>query len=121
VIWRRLGRERSHIRFREGRDAARARLPENQVTEWDSFRALDFKRLAELLTSPSIVDLRNVYRPEDVRRRFRYVGVGISNGNDPNGGSALSSSAHDGDLSAIFGGFRESRPGHQCSKSLFCV
>jgi hypothetical protein len=73
VIWRRLGRERSHIRFREGRDAARARQPENQVTEWDSFRALDFKRLAELMTSPSIVDLRNVYRPEDVRRRFRYV------------------------------------------------
>jgi len=51
------------------------------VTEWDAFRALDFKRLAELMASPSIVDLRNVYRPEDVRRRgFRYVGVGISNG-----------------------------------------
>ena len=48
------------------------------VTEWDAFRALDFKRLAELMASPSIVDLRNVYRPEDVRRRgFRYVGVGI--------------------------------------------
>jgi UDPglucose 6-dehydrogenase len=49
------------------------------VTEWDAFRALDFKRLAELMASPSIVDLRNVYEPEDVRRRgFRYVGVGIS-------------------------------------------
>ena len=49
------------------------------VTEWDAFRALDFKRLAELMASPSIVDLRNVYRPEDVRRRgFRYVGVGTS-------------------------------------------
>jgi UDPglucose 6-dehydrogenase len=49
------------------------------VTEWDSYRALDFKRLVELMASPSIVDLRNVYRPEDVRRRgFRYVGVGIS-------------------------------------------
>jgi UDPglucose 6-dehydrogenase len=48
------------------------------VTEWDAFRALDFKRLAELMASPSIVDLRNVYRPEDVRRGgFRYVGVGI--------------------------------------------
>jgi UDPglucose 6-dehydrogenase len=48
------------------------------VTEWDSFRALDFTRLAELMASPSIVDLRNVYRPEDVRRRgFAYVGVGI--------------------------------------------
>jgi UDPglucose 6-dehydrogenase len=49
------------------------------VTEWDAFRALDFKRLAEMMASPSIVDLRNVYRPEDVRRRgFRYVGVGTS-------------------------------------------
>jgi UDPglucose 6-dehydrogenase len=48
------------------------------VTEWDSFRALDLKRLASVMASPSIVDLRNVYRPDDVRRRgFRYVGVGI--------------------------------------------
>jgi hypothetical protein len=29
------------------------------------------------MASLTIVDLRNVYRPEDVRRRgFRYVGVG---------------------------------------------
>jgi UDP-glucose/GDP-mannose dehydrogenase family, UDP binding domain len=49
------------------------------ATEWDSSRALDFKRLAELMASPSIVDLRNVYRPEDVRRRgFRYVWVADS-------------------------------------------
>jgi UDPglucose 6-dehydrogenase len=79
-----------------GMDQARAQLPDVTlcadpyecargaealviVTEWDSFRALDFKRLAELMASPSIVDLRNVYRPEDVRRRgFRYVGVGTS-------------------------------------------
>jgi UDPglucose 6-dehydrogenase len=48
------------------------------VTEWDMFRALDFKRLAGLMASPAIVDLRNVYRAEDVRRRgFKYVGVGV--------------------------------------------
>ena len=48
------------------------------VTEWDTFRALDFRRLAGLMAAPTIVDLRNVYRPEDVRRRgFRYIGVGI--------------------------------------------
>ena len=47
------------------------------VTEWDSFRALDLKRIAGVMASPSIVDLRNVYRGDDVRRRgFRYVGVG---------------------------------------------
>jgi UDPglucose 6-dehydrogenase len=79
-----------------GMDQARAQLPDVTlcadpyecargaealviVTEWDAFRALDFNRLAELMASPSIVDLRNVYRPEDVRRRgFRYVGVGAS-------------------------------------------
>ena len=78
-----------------GMDQARALLPDvtlcadpyecarrrgaGDLTEWDAFRALDFKRLAELMASPSIVDLRNVYRPEDVRRRgFRYVGVGTS-------------------------------------------
>ncbi len=49
------------------------------VTEWDSFRALDFKRLAAIMAAPNLVDLRNVYGPEDVRRRgFRYVGVGVS-------------------------------------------
>jgi UDPglucose 6-dehydrogenase len=49
------------------------------VTEWDSFRALDLKRMARVMASPSIVDLRNVYRPADVRRRgFRYVGIGIA-------------------------------------------
>ncbi len=48
------------------------------VTEWDSFRALDLSRLFDVMASPSIVDLRNVYRPEDVRRfGFRYIGVGI--------------------------------------------
>ncbi len=48
------------------------------ITEWDPFRALDLKRLSGLMASPTIVDLRNVYRPEDVRRRgFRYIGVGI--------------------------------------------
>jgi UDPglucose 6-dehydrogenase len=49
------------------------------VTEWDMFRALDFKRLAGLMAAPAMVDLRNVYRAEDVRRRgFKYVGVGVA-------------------------------------------
>ena len=37
------------------------------VTEWDAFRALDFQRLKQLAKSPVLVDLRNIYRPEDVR------------------------------------------------------
>jgi UDPglucose 6-dehydrogenase len=48
------------------------------VTEWDMFRALDFQRLGRIMASKTIVDLRNVYSGEDVRRRgFAYIGVGV--------------------------------------------
>ncbi len=48
------------------------------VTEWDMFRALDFLRLAKVMAAKTIVDLRNVYSGEDVRRRgFTYIGVGV--------------------------------------------
>ena len=47
------------------------------ATEWEQFRALDLKRLRRIMTRPAIVDLRNVYRAEEMKRaRFRYVGVG---------------------------------------------
>jgi UDPglucose 6-dehydrogenase len=48
------------------------------VTEWDMFRALDFGRLGGVMAARTLVDLRNVYTGEDVRRRgFAYVGVGV--------------------------------------------
>ena len=47
------------------------------VTEWDAFRALDLDRLKAQLRTPIVVDLRNIYPPEDlVRRGFTYVGIG---------------------------------------------
>ncbi|HVE65911.1 MAG TPA: UDP-glucose/GDP-mannose dehydrogenase family protein [Thermoanaerobaculia bacterium] len=47
------------------------------VTEWDIFRALDLGRLKAALASPVVVDLRNVYRPEEMSRRgFTYVSIG---------------------------------------------
>jgi UDPglucose 6-dehydrogenase len=47
------------------------------VTEWDAFRALDFERLRATMAAPVVVDLRNVYRAEDLARRgFRYTSVG---------------------------------------------
>jgi UDPglucose 6-dehydrogenase len=47
------------------------------VTEWDVFRALDLKRVKELANAPVMVDLRNVYKPEDMRAAgFTYVSVG---------------------------------------------
>jgi UDPglucose 6-dehydrogenase len=47
------------------------------ITEWDQFRALDFDRVKKLLKTPTVVDLRNVYQPADMKRRgFNYVSVG---------------------------------------------
>jgi len=47
------------------------------VTEWEQFRALDFERLKTVMAQPVLVDLRNVYRPEEVvRHGFIYEGVG---------------------------------------------
>jgi UDPglucose 6-dehydrogenase len=47
------------------------------VTEWEQFRALDLERLKETMAAPIIIDLRNVYRPEEMTKRgFIYESVG---------------------------------------------
>ena len=47
------------------------------VTEWEQFRALDLERLRDLMACPVMVDLRNVYRPEDMKKYgFAYTSVG---------------------------------------------
>jgi UDPglucose 6-dehydrogenase len=47
------------------------------VTEWNQFRALDMRRIRDLMRSPRIADLRNIYEPQDMRELgFEYVGVG---------------------------------------------
>jgi len=47
------------------------------VTEWEQFRALDFERLKAAMARPLLVDLRNIYAPEEVRRAgFAYESVG---------------------------------------------
>ncbi len=47
------------------------------VTEWDVFRALDFARVKQLAKAPVLVDLRNIYGPEDVRAAgFQYSSIG---------------------------------------------
>jgi UDPglucose 6-dehydrogenase len=47
------------------------------VTEWEQFRALDFARLKKTMERPLLVDLRNIYRPEEVTRHgFAYESVG---------------------------------------------
>jgi UDPglucose 6-dehydrogenase len=47
------------------------------VTEWEQFRALDLGRLKQIMAQPIVVDLRNVYRPEDMQKHgFTYQSVG---------------------------------------------
>jgi len=47
------------------------------VTEWDAFRALDLGRVKQIANAPILVDLRNIYHPEDVRSAgFEYTSVG---------------------------------------------
>ncbi|PZU45970.1 MAG: UDP-glucose 6-dehydrogenase [Sphingomonas sp.] len=47
------------------------------VTEWDAFRALDLARVKSLLKSPVVVDLRNVYRADEMARHgLEYSGIG---------------------------------------------
>ena len=47
------------------------------ITEWDQFRALDLDRIKLLMKSPVLVDLRNIYKPDDMRARgFAYTSVG---------------------------------------------
>ncbi len=47
------------------------------ITEWDQFRALDLDRIKLLMNKPVLVDLRNIYKPADMRARgFTYDSIG---------------------------------------------
>ena len=47
------------------------------LTEWNSYRALDLKRMKAILRQPTIVDLRNIYRPSEMRAAgFQYSSIG---------------------------------------------
>ncbi len=47
------------------------------LTEWNEFRALDLARVRSSLRQPVFIDLRNIYRPEDMESAgFTYVSIG---------------------------------------------
>ena len=47
------------------------------LTEWNEFRALDLARVRQLLRQPVIVDLRNIYSPQDMAAAgFVYTSIG---------------------------------------------
>jgi UDPglucose 6-dehydrogenase len=49
------------------------------LTEWNTYRALDMGRLGEAMSERVIIDMRNVYRLDDMRGKgFRYISVGRS-------------------------------------------
>jgi UDPglucose 6-dehydrogenase len=49
------------------------------VTEWNEFRALDFGRLGRIMKAKTVVDLRNIYDPVELKAAgWRYAGVGRS-------------------------------------------
>ena len=54
------------------------------VTEWNAFRALDLSRLKAKMEQPVLVDLRNIYREDEVTRAgFAYSSVGRGTAGDP--------------------------------------
>ena len=47
------------------------------LTEWNAFRALDLGRLAEVMNTPAMADLRNIYIPQEATEAgFTYISVG---------------------------------------------
>jgi UDPglucose 6-dehydrogenase len=47
------------------------------VTEWNSYRALDLAKVKKLLKSPIVIDLRNIYRPDEMAQfGFNYTSLG---------------------------------------------
>ena len=47
------------------------------ATEWNEFRVLDFEHVKRLLKQPNIIDGRNLYEPDEMRKAgFNYIGVG---------------------------------------------
>ena len=51
------------------------------LTEWNQFRALDLKKIKKLLNRPIIIDLRNIYNPEEMSKHsINYFCIGRPKG-----------------------------------------
>lgn len=47
------------------------------LTEWDEFKALDMKKIKSAMKHPLIIDGRNIYNPEEIRKEgFTYMSIG---------------------------------------------
>ena len=65
------------------------------VTEWEQFRALDLDRLKREMACPVVIDLRNIYDPNELTKRgFLYQSIGRASLEAPTQGSPESRSEH---------------------------
>ncbi len=49
------------------------------LTEWDEFKKIDFKKIKKIMKTPAVVDARNIYDPENMKKMgFSYSGIGRS-------------------------------------------
>lgn len=47
------------------------------ITEWNEFKELDFKKIKKLMRQPIIIDGRNIYDPQEMKKMgFKYIGIG---------------------------------------------
>ncbi|MBI5122295.1 UDP-glucose/GDP-mannose dehydrogenase family protein [Candidatus Roizmanbacteria bacterium] len=58
-------------------DCVKNASPLAVLTEWNEFKQLDLEKVKTLMSEPIIVDGRNIYEPERMKRLgFNYVGIG---------------------------------------------
>src|SRR5262249_55733567 len=47
------------------------------LTEWNEFRGLDLDRVKRLLAAPLVIDLRNIYQPQEMAEAgLSYLSIG---------------------------------------------
>ena len=62
---------------KDGYDAMTGADAVTILTEWNEFRALDLRRVKSLLSVPLMIDLRNIYSPDELARSgFDYISIG---------------------------------------------
>src|SRR5579883_2361761 len=74
AILPRLAAAGARIRAYDAIDGADALV---LLTEWNAYRALDLDRVRNLLAAPLVIDLRNIYQPDEMLAAgLTYVSVG---------------------------------------------
>lgn len=47
------------------------------ITEWNEYRALDMTRIATSMKERRLIDMRNIYKPEEMKKlNFHYISIG---------------------------------------------